>query len=73
MAEKNDLGERENKWVIEFLNRPDMSYTTPGRKGNVSLGAFQKVKRFAQNTIVDNKGGIEYFQWIDAVGNEFKG
>ena len=46
--EKNDSAEEESKLVIEFLNCPGMSYTTLGRKGNIYLGTFQKVKRFAQ-------------------------
>ena len=45
---KNELPEQENQWLVEFLNRPDISYTTPGRRDNVYLGKFDKVKKFAQ-------------------------
>ena len=33
---------------MDFLNRVDISYATPGRKDNVYLGMFQKVKKYAQ-------------------------
>ena len=29
---KNVLREQENQWLIEFLNRPDISYTTSRRQ-----------------------------------------
>ena len=45
---KNELTEQENQWLVQFLNRPDISYTTPARKDNVYLGKFDKVKKFAQ-------------------------
>lgn len=38
---------RKIKWFDKFLNCLEMFYTTPGRMGNVYLGKFQKVKRFA--------------------------
>ena len=32
---KNVLSEQEKKWLIEFFNQPDVSYTSPGRRDNV--------------------------------------
>ena len=32
----------------KFWNRPDISYTTPGRTDNVYLEKFNKVKKFDQ-------------------------
>ena len=45
---KNRLSEKENQWVINFLNWANISYTTAGRRDNVYLGKFNKVKKFAQ-------------------------
>ena len=45
---KNELTEQENQWLVEFLNRPDISYTTPGRRDNVYRGKLDKVKKFGQ-------------------------
>ena len=33
---------------MAFLNRSDISYTTPGRKDNVDVGTFNKEKKFVQ-------------------------
>ena len=44
----NVLSDLEQQWVEEFLNRADISYTTPGRRDNVYLGVVNKVKKFAQ-------------------------
>ena len=51
---KNSLSEEEIQWVIDFLNRADISYTTPGRRDNVYLGKVNKIKKFAQK---------HYFLW----------
>ena len=45
---KNGLSEEENQYVINFLNRADISDTTPGRRDNVYQGKFNKVKKFFQ-------------------------
>ena len=45
---KNCLSEEENKWVIELLHRADITYTTPGRRDNIYLGSFNKLKKYAQ-------------------------
>ena len=51
-----------------------MSYTAPGRKGNVYLGTFQKMERFGQKLRCGSYFKyFKYFQWIEAVGIEFKG
>ena len=44
----NVLSDLEQQWVEEFLNRADISYTTPGRRDNVYFGVVNKVKKFAQ-------------------------
>ena len=46
---KNALCEEELDRVIAFLNQPDISYKTPGRKENLYVGTFNKLKKFAQN------------------------
>lgn len=45
---KNLLSEEEQQWVLNFLDRADISYTTPGRRDNVYIGVFNKVKKYAQ-------------------------
>ena len=44
---KKVLSEEEQQWVKDFLDRPDISYTTPGRRDNVYIGIVNKVKRYA--------------------------
>ena len=44
---KNALSEENVDWVIAFLNQPDVSYTTSGRKDKVYVGTFNKVRKFA--------------------------
>ena len=43
-----DLTEEERKWLIEFLDRPDMTYTTPGRRDNVYIGKENGEKQYVQ-------------------------
>ena len=45
---KNVLNEGEVDQVMAFLNRPDISCTTPGRKDNVYVGIFNKENKFVQ-------------------------
>lgn len=52
---KNAFSEEEFDWVIAFLNQPDISYITPGRKDNLSVGTFNKVRKFPQK---------QYLLWI---------
>ena len=47
-GKKNGLSEEENQCVTNFLNRADISDTTTGRKDNIYLSKFNKVKKFAQ-------------------------
>ena len=43
--QKKMLTDEQKNWVHEFLDRPDISYTTPERNDNVYMG---KVKRGRQ-------------------------
>ena len=45
---RNDLTEEEKKWLIEFLDRSDMTYTTPGRRDNVYIGKENGEKQYVQ-------------------------
>ena len=63
---KNLLSEGEVDWVMAFLNQPDISYTTPGRKNNVYLGIFNKEKKFV--SFVDNKRNFGHHKRFKAVG-----
>ena len=44
----NFLSEEEQQWVLNFSDRANISYTTPGRRENVYIGVFNKVKKYAQ-------------------------
>ena len=35
---KQYLSEDQEHWLLEMLERPDMTYTNPRRKGNVCIG-----------------------------------
>ena len=49
---KNVLSEGEVDWEMFFPNRPDISYTTSGRKDNVYVGIFNKEKKFIQKQYI---------------------
>ena len=49
---KNVLSEGEVDWVMFFANRPDISYTTFGRKDNIYVGIFNKAKKFIQKRYI---------------------
>ena len=35
---KNELSEEEKEWIENFLERSDITYTTPGRRDTVYVG-----------------------------------
>ena len=43
-----ELVEEEKIWLIEFLNRSDISYTNPGRKDNVYIGKLNGESQYKQ-------------------------
>ena len=45
---KNDLNEEQREWLLEFLDRPDISTQTPGRKDHVYCGKENGEKKFLQ-------------------------
>ena len=49
---KKVLSENEQQWVNYFLDRPDISYTTPGRRDNVPILVFlTRLKNMHKNDI----------------------
>ena len=42
------LNEEENIWLIEFLNRSDISYSNPGRKDHVHIGKIDGESKHKQ-------------------------
>lgn len=52
---KNNLSDQEQQWVKEFLNRADISYTTPGRRDNVYSVHLKKLKGMLKNAICCGK------------------
>ena len=42
------LSEEQEKWIIDFLERPEMTYTNPGRKDHVYIGKINGEKQFVQ-------------------------
>ena len=51
---KKVLSENEQQWVKDFLDRPDISYTTPGRR-DVLLVFLTKLKNMHKNDIFYGK------------------
>ena len=45
---KDELNDEEREWLIEFLDRSDTSYTTPGRKDHVYVGKIKGEKQYQQ-------------------------
>ena len=37
---RKELNEEKKIWLIEFLDRSDISYTNPGRKNHIYIGMF---------------------------------
>ena len=46
--EKKMPTDEQKNWVHEFLNRPDISYTTPGRNDNVYMGKVNGERQYQQ-------------------------
>ena len=45
---RKELNEEEKIWLIEFLNRSDISYTNPGRKDHVHIGKIDGESKYKQ-------------------------
>ena len=45
---RKELSEDERSWLLEFLDRSDISYTTPGRKDNQYIGKVIGEKQYVQ-------------------------
>ena len=45
---RKDLSEEQKLWMIEFLNRGDITYTNPGRKDHVYIGKIDRERRYRQ-------------------------
>ena len=43
-----ELTEREKIWLVEFLDRSDISYTNPGRKESVYIGKINEERQYMQ-------------------------
>ena len=45
---KIELSDAQNKWLLNFLDRSDLSYTTPGRKDQQYVGKIDGQSQFVQ-------------------------
>ena len=45
---RNALNDEQREWLLEFLDRPDISTQTPGRKDHVYCGKENGVKKWLQ-------------------------
>ena len=43
---RKELSEEKKDWMIEFLSRSDMTYTNPGRQGNVYIGKVDGERKY---------------------------
>ena len=48
---RKELTEREKIWLVEFLDRSDISYTNPGRKDSVYIGKINGESQYMQKKI----------------------
>ena len=51
---KKELDPDEERWLLEFLDRPDISRQTPGRKDTVYIGKLNGERQYKQK---------RYLQW----------
>ena len=67
---KNEFTTDELAWLLEFLNRPDITYTTPGRKDQRYVGKIDGKSQFVQkryllwtlNDLLGIANGVESIQ-----------
>ena len=52
---ENELSPKENEWLIEFMDRPDITYTNPGKKNQRYVGKENGKSKFVS---------IRYLLWI---------
>ena len=45
---RKELNEEEKIWLIEFLNKSDISCTNPGRKDHVYAGKIDSESKYKQ-------------------------
>ena len=45
---KNELTESEKEWLKNFLDKPDITYVTPGRKDNSYVGKIDGKSQYVQ-------------------------
>ena len=43
-----NLSDEEKEWVMNFFDRPDITYINPGRKGNVYVGIINGERKYVQ-------------------------
>ena len=78
---KQDLDADEKSWLIDFLDRQDITYTTPGKRDQVYMGKINGKKVFETkkyllwtlNDLLDILNGCEVtgIQTEDSFMNEF--
>ena len=49
---RKELREVEKIWLIEFLNRSDVSYTNPGREDHMYIGKVEGKRKYKQNQYI---------------------
>ena len=68
---RKDLNEEENRWLIEFLVRADLTYTNPGRKdvyiGKENGERIYKILLWNMRDTIDIANGTEKI----AIGSSF--
>ena len=42
------LSQEQERWLVDYLERPEMCYTNPGRKDNVYIGKINGTKQYVQ-------------------------
>ena len=46
------LSPEQDQWLTDFLERPEMSYTNPGRKDNVYIGKTDGIRQYVQKKYI---------------------
>ena len=50
------LSQEQERWLIDYLERPEMSYTNPGRKDNIYIGKTNGTKQQTRTTEILSLG-----------------
>ena len=68
---KKEISEEEDKWIEEFLQRAEVSYTTSGREETVYIGMLNDNTNYKQKTLpsMENSDLLEIINGSNVITN----